>query len=272
MVYHLFVWFFWKFVEISQMRTHLINQDNQMFWYCHRDASIYAYCGWYIAHHTKSFFIQQYALGALGLGIRSAWLTLTLLGSDCRVSRSHEGSIPILISPPAIRGRCGRLMSYSKKTYALGSGCLVNGMAVNAFLRLIERRSMFFYHQLPRVFAVNSTLLSTNDVVAAGAGLDSAELVLFPLHLPRLGPYGHWALLFASIRDSTVTAYESNSLPWSFILKTHVGKQGKINIWQPWGQFCLEEFWPLLAYCWSFWLLWEVIYGHNYMLHNLRRR
>lgn len=95
----------------------------------------------------------------------------------------------------------------------LGTGCLVNGMVVNAFLRLIERRSMF-YHQLPRVLAVSSALLpswsrgdlTTNDVLAAGAGLDRAKIILFPLHLPQLGPYGHWALLFASLKEGTVTA------------------------------------------------------------------
>lgn len=31
----------------------------------------------------------------------------------------------------------------------LGTGCIVNGMEVNAFIRLIERIT-FFYHQLPR--------------------------------------------------------------------------------------------------------------------------
>lgn len=44
-----------------------------------------------------------------------------------------------------------------------------------------------------------------NVVLAAGAGLDSAKLVLFPLQLPQLGPYGHWELLIARFKDRTVT-------------------------------------------------------------------
>lgn len=91
----------------------------------------------------------------------------------------------------------------------------MNGLALYAFMRLIERCSIF-YRQLTLTLAMSSTLLprcsrgdmSRNEMSASGEGLDRAELVLLPLNLPRLGPYGHWALLFASMNDSTVTAYD----------------------------------------------------------------
>lgn len=41
-----------------------------------------------------------------------------------------------------------------------------------------------------------------------GSGLGTAQLLLVPLHLPCLGPFGHWALLVADMVAGTITAYD----------------------------------------------------------------
>lgn len=94
--------------------------------------------------------------------------------------------------------------------------CLVNGMVINGYLRLVERRSIFYEH-LPSVWACDSAFRP--DWIRGGYGATkgrlrhvdpfSRELLLFPMHLPQVGQHGHWSLVAVWPRRTTITAFDS---------------------------------------------------------------
>lgn len=94
--------------------------------------------------------------------------------------------------------------------------CLVNGIAINGYLRLIERRSCYYRH-LPSVWACDSSFRA--DWLRGGYSATKwrvrsidpfrRELLLFPIHHPDIGPHGHWTLVAVWPRRAEIAAYDS---------------------------------------------------------------
>lgn len=133
------------------------------------------------------------------------------ISSDCPVGLSKvskmSGSKQTGVKPPI------RLLDGDFST--LDTGRRINGMVVNAFFRLIGRRARF-YEQLTRVTSLSPAFISRwqNGTIsdrylqAVGCGIGTAKLLMVPLNLPCLGPYGHWALLIADTVAGNITAYD----------------------------------------------------------------
>ncbi|XP_054259378.1 uncharacterized protein LOC128984118 [Macrosteles quadrilineatus] len=110
----------------------------------------------------------------------------------------------------------------SKDTECLFPGRLVNGEVINAFLRLVERRSCN-RPSLPHVMALNTYFFPALKACPArqregfdriqrrhkNLNLLDFDIILVPVHEPRLGREGHWWLMVADIRTKTISAYDS---------------------------------------------------------------
>lgn len=92
----------------------------------------------------------------------------------------------------------------------------VNELVISAFLRVIERRSIF-YPTLPSVWACDTLFLPqwrqggfpTSERRTMGIDILNRELLFFPLHLPEVGPGGHWALIAVDLEKKEIQAYDS---------------------------------------------------------------
>lgn len=92
----------------------------------------------------------------------------------------------------------------------------LNGLVINGYLRLIERRSIYYTH-LPSVWACDSSFRSDwlrGGFEATRSRVRSIELferdvLLFPLNLPRVGPRGHWALAAVWPRHARAAYFDS---------------------------------------------------------------
>lgn len=109
---------------------------------------------------------------------------------------------------------------------SLFPGQLINGDVINCYLRLIERRSLF-YSELPRVFAFDTYFFEAwenagYDFVkrrARNVNLFSKDILLFPLHSRtrdvEAGDQGvdHWALIVVKPKIQLIRALDSLGRP-----------------------------------------------------------
>lgn len=121
-----------------------------------------------------------------------------------------------------------RLAVLPEDLLSLQPGCPVQGQVINAFFRLIERRSVFYRGSLPSVWALDTRFLidwqlgrieEPEHFRALGLHLLNFEYVLIPVHLPDCGPNGHWSLVVVRPLRLEIRAYDSIRLPRDLEMK-----------------------------------------------------
>lgn len=100
----------------------------------------------------------------------------------------------------------------------------MNGQVINQFMRIIERRSCFYKH-LPSVWALDSTFLSSWEqdptrFAELNRNMLARDYIFIPVHLTRIGPRGHWALIVVQPKSFKIEAFDSENMSRSDEMRT----------------------------------------------------
>lgn len=109
------------------------------------------------------------------------------------------------------------LLKISNEDLQCFNGCkLLNDNCINAYLRLVERRSLYYYPMIPSVYAFDTFFFTAWSVGkyekvkkwTKNVNIFSRQMLLFPLHVENK-IVGHWSLIIVLTKTQQIITYDS---------------------------------------------------------------